>query len=487
MSAANNIINWEFLIKSGQIQEASGDEDYILVGSFNTGRKSSSTASRDREYLIKTSDFLAQAGGSAENTWDVATAAFVDPANGDNSTAVVGDGNKPFLDVTTAQALTKLVILKPGNYSETINFQDQMTYYCMPGVVFIAGGWLDLVENGKTVNILGFADYTGSSRALALNSDATVYFEFNRVLDANDFLFVQRGSTVHMNGKSILCNGLNGVGATMTVRDTANVNITIAEFCYGQRATCFFRNGAVGNYSGTFTINCPDIKLLDDYTGVPGTTNRACFMIDNCNGANITINGNMTNEYALLGTAYQGCVSMANHTVGASNITINGDMDGGPANPCFHSWFQSQLGNITINGNLTTGSIAPISTAYTGSDVVATQFIDINNSKIISGGFPNIIGRGKEVYFRNCSLHILGSLLAGSLVTHDVGGSSTTSSVYTYNCIAELNGGAVELFDNFATVTLGCWNTVGNIPLGATAVDTFTGYTNQAGIKVPKF
>jgi len=61
--AANNIINWGWLIETGRIQEATDKDDYIIVGSFDTTRKTSSTASRTREYLIKIEDFMAAAGG----------------------------------------------------------------------------------------------------------------------------------------------------------------------------------------------------------------------------------------------------------------------------------------------------------------------------------------------------------------------------------------------------------------------------------------
>ena len=69
--AINTIINWEWLLETGRIQEAAADEDYIIVGSFDSGRKTSSTASRSREYMIKVSDFLANTGGGGETELEI--------------------------------------------------------------------------------------------------------------------------------------------------------------------------------------------------------------------------------------------------------------------------------------------------------------------------------------------------------------------------------------------------------------------------------
>jgi len=61
MGHSSGLINWQWLVDSGRIQEASSNEDYILVGSFDTA-KSSIASSRTREYMIKVSDFLKFAG-----------------------------------------------------------------------------------------------------------------------------------------------------------------------------------------------------------------------------------------------------------------------------------------------------------------------------------------------------------------------------------------------------------------------------------------
>ena len=61
MKYSSRLINWQWLIDSGRIQEATATEDYILVGSFDT-TKGSIALSRSSEYMIKVSDFLKFAG-----------------------------------------------------------------------------------------------------------------------------------------------------------------------------------------------------------------------------------------------------------------------------------------------------------------------------------------------------------------------------------------------------------------------------------------
>lgn len=69
MGHSSGLINWQWLVDSGRIQEASSNEDYILVGSFDTA-KSSIASSRTREYMIKVSDFMAISGGLTSVTSD---------------------------------------------------------------------------------------------------------------------------------------------------------------------------------------------------------------------------------------------------------------------------------------------------------------------------------------------------------------------------------------------------------------------------------
>jgi hypothetical protein len=86
-------------------------------------------------YLDKDRKFVSLEQNS---TWDVPGVAFVNPSSGDDTTAVVGDGNKPYETVTkAADAGADAVFLLPGNYSETINLSSGMTYFSYPGVTFV--------------------------------------------------------------------------------------------------------------------------------------------------------------------------------------------------------------------------------------------------------------------------------------------------------------------------------------------------------------
>jgi hypothetical protein len=211
--ATNNIINWEWLLETGRIQEASPGEDYVLVGSFDSGKKTSSTASRTREYMIKVSDFLAATGGgtfealsdtpsysgnglkglrinAAEdaveayvatdlNQWLITDVAFVDPANGNDGTAIVGDGNLPYSTITAAMAVADIVLLLPADYVETVSVTlNNKHIHAMSGVDFSAGGIRITGAGVTSFRFSGDAVFTGTSRTLRVYSlNAVVDFE----------------------------------------------------------------------------------------------------------------------------------------------------------------------------------------------------------------------------------------------------------------------------------------------------------------------
>tara|TARA_R110000868_G_scaffold38320_1_gene134306 strand:- start:514 stop:1614 length:1101 start_codon:yes stop_codon:yes gene_type:complete len=92
MSNINTIINWGNLIETGQIQEATSNEDYLLVGSFNAGKKNSSMATRTREYMIKVSDFLETVG----TLQDLASVLAVGNTTGANNISINSGSNISF-------------------------------------------------------------------------------------------------------------------------------------------------------------------------------------------------------------------------------------------------------------------------------------------------------------------------------------------------------------------------------------------------------
>ena len=144
----NNLTNFFNLIVGRRIKTQLEDSDLIAVGT-----KQSPNLGDYKPTAIKFSDLASQLGGLSSNTWDMPDVAFV-ATDGNNSTAVVGDGNKPFLSIGSAIAAANFVVILPGSYSQSvIPTKQNLTVYCMPGVVFTTGG---LSQTTSAVNIDGF-------------------------------------------------------------------------------------------------------------------------------------------------------------------------------------------------------------------------------------------------------------------------------------------------------------------------------------------
>jgi len=76
------------------------------------------------------------------NTVNFPNVAFVG-TDGNDLTAVVGDANKPYLNIGTAMDNANIVVIKPGTYSFNIQFtstRDNRHVICMDGVTFTSGG-----------------------------------------------------------------------------------------------------------------------------------------------------------------------------------------------------------------------------------------------------------------------------------------------------------------------------------------------------------
>jgi hypothetical protein len=576
MSNINTIVNWSNLIETGQIQEASPGEDYILVGSFDTGKRNSSTASRTREYMIKVSDFLANvtdltntvsAGddvtivettnpdGSTDyevtadvipsnttssalgspiivfetlnpdgstnyelnaeiprvedtNTWDLPTVAFVDRTNGNNSTAVIGDGNKPYSRVSSALAAgARRIILKPGVWPQDLYIQyDGVEIYAMQGVEFRRGIRL-LSPAIVNFRLSGHAIFTGFQYiAFRINSMAAapvpgetygqIDIEFDYADNAGGLFFLEQDSAspkVNFSCDWAKTSGLaSGAGYNVRCVGGMELRMDIKQFFYSQHTLYHCRN----NFSGKFFLNCPDSRIIDNYTANYGNASRSGLWADSLSGAYIEFNGNLTSEYPVaLASTGGALIHSDNAYFGPSKIVVNGDLHS-VNNFCSGANYRAAEGEFEFNGDLTSGRLC-IYDSLTGWGLPADQTY-VFNGCIIDGEWNNIIGRGKTYYFKDCSFLVredgsgLNPTAANIFIGSEPGSPASPTSMYLYNCTMESGkplDPLIETFKNFsANFSIGTINTVSNIQIGtgAGAVDDWANFVTNPLLVTPK-
>jgi hypothetical protein len=252
-------------------------------------------------------DFVAPGGGADGNTWDIPSAAFVDPANGNNSTAVVGDGNKPYSSVFTALSNSDYVILKPGTYTSLANITvDNKHIHAMEGVRIVSGG---IRVQGTGVNNFKFsgkAVWDGRNAYILRVNDtnANVDFEFSHALNCNRICFEESGSfpffpNVKMSADFIRCNCINGGGYATRLRTGATFEFNIKFYVESVHDVWHGRQCGAG---GRMIVNCPESRVINDYeTFSYGNVNRSVVRIsDSAFDTDFIINGDCVSNYTPL-------------------------------------------------------------------------------------------------------------------------------------------------------------------------------------------
>lgn len=413
--------------------------------------------------------------------------AFVSPT-GDNSTATVGDQNLPWNNISNAAANADIIIILPGFYRANLNLSDGKTYYSMPGVVFDGNQTrIQCFSANANVNWLGHAVFSGNHNGFFLQAlNGTFNIEFDKMEGNRTFLEVGVDCDINISCNSIFVTGASGFAGGATIRNGANVNMSVKHFWHCYSRLVFFRVGTA-SYSGKFVVNCPDMRILPG--GFFGNAVKTVFDMDRCDGAEFIFNGDMTNANDALGTgSASGCIGINNHFENPNTITVNGDMNGGDFNTCIFTNFQAGVDNIIVNGNITAANSFPL--YLVGGLNNSIMNFTFNGSKIVGPNFGLTIRDGKRIFFRECSFYS-GEVSEGLTYNITYGaGVGFPAELYFYNCIAEINnpvGGGEFISGGAGYGVIGCHNVVSADPLGAGSVDDFGGYTVIAGIKVPNF
>lgn len=437
-----------------------------------------------------------------ENTWDIPIAAFVDENYGSDLTAVLGDGNKPYATIAAALAASDHVIIKPGTYSQIILLNgadlDNKHIHCMAGVVFGNGSGFIVQGTGVTsVKFTGDSVWNGDSIRLMdlFNTNASVLFECSHVEDCIYVLQVSPAPnftpTLTFNADYINCNCL-GTGYAVGLRSSAVCEFNVKSHCSAQHTMWMPRE----RFRGSFTLNCPETRVVPNYTSTYGSIIKHCMWMDTNLNSQIIINGDFVHmddsEPSFFGVG--GCLRASNLFSDAlfPDFTINGNVYSLNTQGIL-SEFRSAYGVFAINGDIInifggTGDAGrPIQTRLSGWGGTSDQQFTIRGN--VQGPNNVLVGRGKKFYFYGAFILNIDSDAVG-FNFETIQGGSTPAEVYVYHSALEVVGsvGTTEVFTgdaSLATTITGLCDVKGTEPTVG-IVDTWSGYTQLVGLITPR-
>jgi len=355
---------------------------------------------------------------SPENTWEIPTVAFVNPTTGDDLTAVIGNGNKPYATIAAAQAASNIVFLQPDEYTEVIALDSGKTYFSYPGVIFTSGGIKNVGGTLVGTKFLGYAKFFGNQNLIRLDNitltDVVIEFDSAETTSGASggccFIDCDNPSTLTFKCNSLkdIYNG-NAFGAVFKGPITGTLDV--AESIIGSYGV--LQLGFSGEYLRNFTVNCPRIVCLDrgDFGNLDPYKQAVNYMGTEA-GYKTTINGNIYHEVVgvlvpiTLGN-FSGCV-VARYS-GGGTLEINGNIIGG---------YQRGIVNLSTDSIILNGTIDTIASAFT----ITTGELLIKNSSIIQGTPSSITGSSKVFIYDTTIDHSTRSIMqvAGTTGTANV-------------------------------------------------------------------
>jgi len=394
------------------------------------------------------------------NTWDFPQAAFFDPFNGNDLTAVVGDGNKPFSTLAAAQSsISTLVIFKPGIYNGVYTLNSK-PHYCLPGVEF--GLNSRVTDGGVATNIVftGCARFTFFSYCFEFSEGTTAYLEceemsevrsvvftLNTLNSADIFLTVKRGITCTTNNGSAFGNAIRG-GSKVVIE---------TPYYYSDHWVVSPGNNSSLN-ANRFILRCPDVQIRS--TGWAG--NIAKSLVNNQGEA---FGSQVYIEFDFMGGTYVNNSSVQTVSFGAFDsallLYVNNRTSTGHVHRfkngtvlannmfglCHHfncTTGEVELDNINIKSN--TSSLNLYLSNFEGNaNRVLNKFTDCKFESVNA----DILGNSQECYFRNCTQKITDGAET-SIIDYDTQNITAPLQAYfqDHYAVLENNAGNGEFISN---------------------------------------
>jgi hypothetical protein len=314
---------------------------------------------------------------------------YVDPLYGNDDTGLSFRRDLPFLTVASASEITNigLIYMKSGIYNEMCVLKDNLKYYCEAGVIFESGGFTDYTSI-VNCDIYGYAKFIGNSPLLkpfTINNLSNVNFEFDVIDISNTYqgIIVNNSLSVNIRGNKIKSLGTKSI----QISGVGNINFYIKGDIIGKYNTISFED-----FAGECVINSDNIITNTDVY-----EDSYLYAVNTNNGVTgkVTINSDIKKI-----TEYTTSVK-TNSAVRISSgyFKINGDIYSGVEYSLIVTG--NSLGNVTINGNLTSS----VETLLNDT----TKIILKLNSPLIStiglfATYSMVFNNQSEVYIQNSNI-----------------------------------------------------------------------------------
>lgn len=408
---------------------------------------------------------------------------FVDSVNGNDSTGVVNNFNKPFQSISlacaAATALSRsstdraLIYIRRGNYTWNGYLIDYCNFYSEPGVVLSNGRISDLsAPAAVNCDFLGYAFLNQTD--IYVSKASTVKFQFSKMVNNNAaFLFIPVGGTANIVVEAdYIYSQTIGTSYLGTVRGSSNVTITVKDKIESPYSHWTFRN----SYSGTFILNCPQSILLTGgtYTG----SKQIVYATDVTSTAKIVINGDLISTDS---TYYGGTSALVSlWGFGAGYFELNGDITT-DQNVSVYSNITNSAGRAKINGSVYS-ALRPVVSINNGTTLIQNGTILTTTTGVTNAEAVFVAGTSK-LYLMNCFI-VAGTDFSVTRI------DSATALFQIYNCIGYSPG---TLGDCVTSITPGYTvrmsNFKSNKPLSVNVTDVLspTGLSVDANVIAPNF
>jgi hypothetical protein len=405
--------------------------------------------------------------------------AYVDPANGSDSTGLVNRLDKPFSTIAKAisgltssysfiSTNTGLVHLKKGIYTEFVYLYDNINFYCEPDVVFSQNGFTD--SNGAVnSSIFGFANFVGTDPNLVpldVTKASNISFNFSKI-DNQSVAFKVTNTTgtsnVKIKGDSIICKSGYGkailIGYNNGTYDvSSNVNISVVE----KISSAYDTISISDKFIGTLEVNTPLIECDSDFNTNGSQNDQQHALIVRSASASVRINADLFES----SSANVGGINSTVY-INAGTVSIFGNISGGECPGVYLG--DSKPSNVSIKGDVISKKEAIINESNNTKFMVSDSLIKTHGLGTSTYSIHINSGSMSSTYLYNARIY--NSLENSGMIAM----SSTGSRVGIYNSIGYGAGTASgEFIHCVGAVSVGMHNVRSNKDNSDDVEDLFT-------------
>jgi hypothetical protein len=446
-------------------------------------------------------------------------AIYIDATYGNDTTGVKYDLAKPFLTWLGAMAVAvsgDWIIFNAGSYGGgSMTPVSNINVFCRPGVT-ISGGFL--LNSGVTWKFLGHAIFTSTDALRVVSTGQTydIQFDFDKIEGVVFWGIILADNTspsfkIRVNCNSITASRPLRFNSTGGVVYDAVINCRERITAFGQSAVIYQPSGTP-SASGTIVVNSPIIENIGSSTG------RVVIEVTTVNGStssyfkstiNASIIRSTSSTFVDNGISNYSAVVMLGNT---DNVTINGDLDGGPM-PCIVNYSGGAspvYGCATFNGNMYSDrEIVQHYCKFANGNgwlnivikngYISTKGIGLSNAMFnradtwntIHGGIPgNIQIVDCVLHNRNYNASSTAAIMRDDVRLNSAWGNPVDQNNFQmYNSMAYIDGGVGYLVSTYQASKLASFHNVrSNVDKNIVVTDTFspTGLIVDTNLIIPK-